>query len=205
MRKEWCCYRSWITHFPSWTGYLINKFCVRNSQLLVKWKSNEQWSLFFSLFFSTLVFQSNLGCPNQNEALAVDGRQELDLKVKLKTKLEMRCFWNQVGVAFTRFQTRFFQGKYGNLDSALISYGPCQIPTLNFCVERYLRFALFWVCLLFCRYQLINEFQPEVYWTLSLSSVKGGIKVQWFWNRDRIFDQDIVLLFQSSVSCTLNR
>eukprot|EP00210_Caulerpa_lentillifera_P003718 g3551.t1 len=110
-----------------------------------------------------------LGAPNHNEALAVDGRQELDLKV---------------GVAFTRFQTRFFQGKYGNLDSALISYGPCQIPTLNFCVERY---------------QLINEFQPEPYWSLSLSSLKTGIKVQWHWNRDRIFDEDVVLLFQSLI------
>ena len=31
------------------------------------------------------------------------------------------------GVAFSRFQTQFFQGCYRGLDSTLLSYGPCQV------------------------------------------------------------------------------
>ncbi|KAJ3344120.1 DNA topoisomerase 3-beta-1 [Gonapodya sp. JEL0774] len=87
---------------------------------------------------------NKLGLPNEDEAKAVDVRQELDLKI---------------GVSFTRFQTRFFQGKYGNLDSSTISFGPCQTPTLALAVARH---------------DAILSFEPRSYWTLSARVTIGG-------------------------------
>ena len=99
--------------------------------------------------------------------------QELDLKV---------------GVAFTRFQTRFFQGRYANLDSALISYGPCQTPTLGFCVERHLQ---------------IQEFAPEPFWRVDVvarteSGVGGALDLQWA--RGRLFDKPVAAMYRDAVA-----
>ncbi|CAM6081712.1 unnamed protein product [Calypogeia fissa] len=107
--------------------------------------------------------------PNRNEALAVDARQEIDLKV---------------GVAFTRFQTRYFQGKYGNLDSSVISYGPCQTPTLGFCVERHIH---------------ITTFSPEPFWVVRPHVNKGGHQLQLEWDRTRVFDREVGTMFQKMV------
>ncbi|KAK9917893.1 hypothetical protein WJX75_009329 [Coccomyxa subellipsoidea] len=117
-----------------------------------------------------LAAMEKLWEPNRGEAEAVDARQELDLKV---------------GVAFTRFQTRYFQGKYGNLDASVISYGPCQTPTLFFCVQRH---------------QLITAFQPEDYWTIRPQVAKSGQRVDVEWARGRLFDRDVAQLFQRIVT-----
>lgn len=100
-----------------------------------------------------------LGKPDKNQSLSVDARQELDLKV---------------GVAFSRFQTKFFQGRYGDLDSAVLSYGPCQTPTLGFCVQRYLS---------------IQTFTPEPYWLLDLNIFKRGRVCKATWDAGRSFNR----------------
>ncbi|KAF3684282.1 hypothetical protein FXO37_01403 [Capsicum annuum] len=61
-----------------------------------------------STVLDSLLLPKKIFClaePNRDEALAVDARQEIDLKV---------------GVACTRFQTSYFNRKYGNLDARVI-------------------------------------------------------------------------------------
>jgi DNA topoisomerase-3 len=109
---------------------------------------------------------SSLGSPNENESKAVEARQELDLKI---------------GVAFSRFQTKYFQGKYGDLDSSVISYGPCQTPTLGFCVDRF---------------DDIQTFSPESFWCVDVKIDVGmGTPVSIEWARGRLFDQSAADLF----------
>lgn len=107
----------------------------------------------------------NLVEPNENESKAVEARQELDLKI---------------GVAFSRFQTRYFQGKYGDLDSSVISYGPCQTPTLGFCVDRN---------------DEIKTFTPEHFWTLQVAVDVLGRSISLDWSRGNIFDEEVVGIF----------
>ncbi|KAH8086160.1 DNA topoisomerase type I [Aureococcus anophagefferens] len=64
----------------------------------------------------------SLGRPDKRKADAVAARCELDLRS---------------GAAFTRFQTFRVQGKYaGVAEEGVVSYGPCQFPTLGFIVAR---------------------------------------------------------------------
>jgi DNA topoisomerase-3 len=110
--------------------------------------------------FNTLQF------PNENESKSVDARQELDLRI---------------GCAFTRFQTKFFQGRYGDLDSSLISFGPCQTPTLGFCVQRH---------------DEIQQFKPESFWYVQVT-VDPDQKLEW--QRVRIFEKEIAMIFYNIV------
>ncbi len=76
--------------------------------------------------------------PSFNESLSVDARQILDLKI---------------GVAFSRFQTKELQKviKSRGGQNTTISYGPCQTPTLGFCVDQA---------------EKIKKFIPEPHWKI---------------------------------------
>ena len=119
------------------------------------------WRAKFSAITKTELVQAmnTLGKPNRNLSDSVEYRQELDLKV---------------GCAFTRFQTKFFQGKYGDLDANVVSYGPCQTPTLGFCVQRH---------------DEIVNFRPENFWRIVPTCNRGGFITQFDWHRGRIFDE----------------
>ncbi|XP_023129112.1 DNA topoisomerase 3-beta-1 isoform X1 [Amphiprion ocellaris] len=138
---------------------VMNKGCARERSI---------YRAKFSSITDTDIWNAmnHLGEPNRNEALSVDARQELDLRI---------------GCAFTRFQTKYFQGKYGNLDSSLISFGPCQTPTLGFCVERH---------------DKIQSFKPETYWIIQAKVFKGkDSPLTLDWNRVRVFDREVGQMF----------
>ncbi len=95
---------------------------------------------------------NNLVNPNKLEADAVNYRIEIDFRS---------------GCTFTRFQTTVFQRNFYSSNAIPISYGPCQMPTLNFVVQRYLE---------------IKNFKPEKYWFIEMVCVideNTGIPFSW--------------------------
>jgi len=128
-----------IQYFLEWTNQLQNfksyfePYKILNVVAVIQctgFKTNDTYRARFSSVTEKDVVKAldNLVRPNKDEAMAVDARQEIDLKV---------------GVAFTRFQTGYFQGKYGNLDSRVISLVFCSVFHFLLCLLCY---AIFLIC-----------------------------------------------------------
>ncbi|KAH9257074.1 hypothetical protein BASA81_004895 [Batrachochytrium salamandrivorans] len=87
---------------------------------------------------------------------AVNARQEIDLRL---------------GAVFTRFQTLTLRNAIPQLGERIVSFGPCQFPTLGFIVARY---------------EAILAFQSERFWQVKLCY---NDQFHFTWHRHRLFDQ----------------
>ena len=98
----------------------------------------------------------NLGEPDAALSRSVDARQELDLRVGVAmTRL---LTWRCVGMA---------RRKYSDA-TKLISYGPCQTPTLSFCVARA---------------RAVEAFQAQDFWKIQTSASFAGATAH-----DKLYD-----------------
>ena len=122
--------------------------------------------------------------PNVREAEAVDARQEIDLRS---------------GASFTRFLTMSLQTKFdwnSNVgpqkgDKSVISYGPCQFPTLGFIVKR--------------QWEIYAHI-PEEFWFIHVQYRNDETRqiCDFEWERTRVFDKFVAeVLFEPCASAGL--
>lgn len=104
--------------------------------------------------------------PNKNLNDAVEARQEIDLRI---------------GSAFTRFQTIRLQKRFDSLGKSVISYGPCQFPTLGFVVQRH---------------DDIQKFVAQTFWYLTCEAQfehpddpSKSLSLSFSWDRGRLYDR----------------
>lgn len=108
---------------------------------------------------------------DQAQADAVEARTILDLRL---------------GAAFTRMQTLRLQSAFAQIkDAGVVSYGPCQFPTLGFVVARF---------------EQAKAFVPETFWYITLSLTRENVdnagrreqcQTDFNWKRNRLFDFDV--------------
>ncbi|EEY68895.1 DNA topoisomerase, putative [Phytophthora infestans T30-4] len=152
-------------------AYEVKSICEKtNSRLRV-----------FRARFSALIPRDivhavqNLSQPNEKLSLAVDARSEIDLRI---------------GAAFTRFQTMRIQSRFPalNQEKNVISYGPCQFPTLGFVVERFLK---------------IRNFEREAFYYISVTHQQtdqpDAPTTTFKWKRGHFFDRMACLCIYESL------
>ena len=116
--------------------------------------------------FDNLKFE-----PSYNESVSVDARQVMDLKI---------------GVAFSRYQTQYFAPMLRGTNVRMITYGPCQTPTLGFCVDQA---------------EKIKKFIPEPYWTIETVIGSTGGKVHALkWMRGKMYDRTVATIIHARIA-----
>jgi DNA topoisomerase-3 len=86
----------------------------------------------------------------------------------------------RLGAAFTRMQTKALQNALVQQIESVVSYGPCQFPTLGFVVSRY---------------EQVCAFVPERFWyiylALSRETSDGEVETPFTWKRGHLFDFEV--------------
>ncbi|GAA5844939.1 hypothetical protein JCM3766R1_000338 [Sporobolomyces carnicolor] len=158
------------THLMIWTD------CDREGEFIgsvvaeVCRKANPRIVVKRARFSAIIPAQINQACRNpvdldMAQANAVAARMELDLRV---------------GAIFTRTQSLELQKRVNALSDMLISYGPCQFPTLGFVVDQYER---------------VQAFIPEPFWYIHAGIVRddddSNSTTSFTWRRGRVYDEAI--------------
>ena len=140
-------------------GYEVAQHCLSKRKNLVVKRAR---------FSAVIADQIHRACMNLvdldlHAVHAVDARQQIDLRI---------------GAAFTRLQTARLTPLL-HVDRMVISYGPCQFPTLGFVVDHYRR---------------VQAFVPEPFWYIDLRHKTGpqSSAVEFIWDRKHLFDESIV-------------
>ncbi|KAM0010754.1 putative DNA topoisomerase transcription factor interactor and regulator CCHC(Zn) family [Helianthus debilis subsp. tardiflorus] len=152
-------------------AYEVVEVCLNVNSRLNIWRAR------FSSLIDREIHQAaqQLARPNQLFSEAVDVRQEIDLRI---------------GASFTRFQTMLLKDAFDFNFSTdgrnlILSYGPCQFPTLGFVVERY------WE---------IQAHEPEEFWKIQCSHTTDEGTANFNWMRGHLFDYTCaVLLYEMCV------
>lgn len=106
-----------------------------------------------------------------NAVAAVESRIELDLRL---------------GAAFTRLQSLGLQSHFQELKQKVISYGPCQFPTLGFVVEQYYK---------------VMDFVPEPFWYISVTKKRSNMNVDFRWSRNHLFvEQEVTTIYNRCIA-----
>lgn len=134
----------------------------------------------FSALISSDIFRAvhNLIAPDENQSAAVDARQEIDLRI---------------GSSFTRLQTLLLQDAFdwteflpSDRERMLLSYGPCQFPTLGLIVKRE------WE---------IQSHVHENFWTIYVQYAEengpSAGKARFNWERGNLFDRAVAAMYHN--------
>ncbi|KAI5479873.1 DNA topoisomerase III [Pseudohyphozyma bogoriensis] len=155
------------THLMIWTDCDREGEHIGSEVAEICRKANPRIIVKRARFSAIIAAQINHACRNpvdldMRQAAAVEARMILDLRV---------------GAALTRTQTLSLQPRFQALADKIISYGPCQFPTLGFVVDQYER---------------VESFIPEQFWYIHVTLERDDMNVAFSWRRGRLFDQQVV-------------